>query len=99
MNLTEIDVIYGSGLDFHGVRAYRWRAESHCTLWHIDGVYDTVAEVKRSKWVAALTAAEPKESRGRFEMHHYMIYLDSSGSYEIIAASWSLLSDTLGPAR
>jgi hypothetical protein len=85
--------IYSGGVEFRGVRAYRFRAESHCTAWHIDGAYDTVAEVEGSDWVAELAAAEPDETWGHFEMHHYMLFIDSSGCYEVVGASWSLLPD------
>lgn len=86
-------LIYGSGVEFQGVRAYRFRAESHCTVWHIEA-YDTVTEIEGSEWVAELAAAEPEETGGFFEIHHYMLYLDSSGCYEVVGASWSILPET-----
>jgi hypothetical protein len=59
----------------------------------IDGGYDTIAAVEGSGWVEELTSAQTKEWRGHFAMHHYMLYIDSSGCYEVVAASWSLLPD------
>jgi hypothetical protein len=41
------------GLRFEKVRAYRFRSEGHCTTWHVEGVYDTLAEVSGSEKVAA----------------------------------------------
>jgi hypothetical protein len=79
-----------SGVFFDDVRAYRHRAESHCTEWHI-GAYDSVVEVEDSEWVAELLAAMPPDMRDLFEMHHYMIYLDSAGCYEVVAASWAFV--------
>ncbi len=84
--------IYRSGVEIQRVRAYRYRAESHCTAWHIEA-YDTLIEVEGSAWVAELAAAEPAETGGFFEMHHYMLYLDSAGCYEIVGATWSLLPE------
>jgi hypothetical protein len=86
-------VIYRGGVQFQRVRAHRFRAESHCTLWHVEGVYDTVAEVEGSQWVAELKAAEPEYTGGSFEMHHYMLYIDSAGCFEVVGESWSLLPD------
>lgn len=78
--------------EFDRVRAYRHRAESHCTVWHLDA-YDTLVEVENSAWVAELLEAMPEDMRSLFEMHHYMIYLDSSGCYEVVAASWRFLPE------
>ena len=80
------------GITFDGVRAYRHRAESHCTAWHVEA-YDTLTEVRESAWVADLRGATPDDQRDLFPMHHYMIYLDSAGCYEVVAADWSFLTD------
>lgn len=82
-----------SGIRFSRRRAYRYRAESHCTEWYRSGAYDTLVEVENSEWIAELLEAMPEDMRGRFEMHHYMIYLDSSGCYEVVAASWEFLPE------
>jgi hypothetical protein len=84
-------VAYRGGLRFEKVRAYRFRSEGHCTAWHVEGVYDTLAEVSGSEWVSELLDAESAGSRGRWEIHHFMIYVDSAGCFEVGAASWSWL--------
>lgn len=86
------ELLYHGGVAFHGVRAFRKRAESLCTPWHIEGAYDTVAEVRDSEWVAELSAVRPDQA-ARFPMTHYMLYLDSYGCLEVVAAQWSLLPD------
>lgn len=86
-------VAYRGGLRFEKVRAYRFRAEGHCTSWHVKDVYDTLAEVQDSDWVGELLAAEPAETWGRWEIRHFMIYVDSVGCFEIGAASWSWLEE------
>ncbi|MDX6240274.1 MAG: hypothetical protein QOG10_5094 [Kribbellaceae bacterium] len=82
--------IYGCKLSFARVRAYRYRAESHTKLWHIEDAYDTVVEVEDSEWVSELADAEPAGHWGNFETHHFMIYLDSWGSLEVVSKSWNL---------
>lgn len=84
---------YATGIRFEKVRAYRFRAESHCTAWHINGVYDTLAEVTGSDWVAELHMAESPSAWGRWEIHHFMIYVDSAGCFEVAAGSWSWLPE------
>jgi hypothetical protein len=84
---------YRGGLRFAKVRAYRFRSEGHCTVWHIEGAYDTLAEVSGSEWVGELLAAEPTETWGRWEIRHFMIYIDSAGCFEVGAASWSWLPE------
>lgn len=78
---------------FSWVRAFQHRAESYCTPWHIDGAYDALVEVEDSQWLAELTQAMPEDMRARFDMHHFMIYLDSYGCYEVIAQAWSATQD------
>lgn len=77
--------MFAGGLRFHRVRAYRSRAESLCTAWHIEGAYDTLVEVEPSDWVGELRAAEPSESWGRWKIRHFLIYIDSAGAYEVAA--------------
>lgn len=86
-------VDYRGGVRFEKLRAYRWRAESYCTAWHIEGAYDTIAEVEESQWVAELVAAEPEHRRGFWAMRHFMLYVDSAGCFEAVAASWALLPE------
>jgi len=87
------DRLHQAGVEFSRRRAYRYRAESHCTVWHLDA-YDTLVEVENSEWVAELREAMPEDMRDMFEMHHYMIYLDSSGCFEVVAASWQFLPES-----
>lgn len=88
-------VLVRSGVVFAKVRAHRWRAESHCTAWHIEGAYDTVVEVEDSGWVTELLMAEPRETWGRWVIRHFMIFIDSAGCFEVAAESWSLLPEEL----
>jgi hypothetical protein len=84
-------------LVFTRVRAFRWRAESHSTPWHIEDVYGRLAEVIDSEWVAELRKAEPELLSTRWEIHHYMIYLEDSGAYEVACEKWERgLEDGVG---
>jgi len=80
------------GLRFIGACAYRHRGESRCTAFHITEAYDTLVEVVPSDWVKELQAAYPSGYPVR-DLHHYMIYLDSVGSFEFAATSWEWLSE------
>lgn len=74
---------------FTRVLAVRTRAERCCTAWHIDGAYDTLVEVDDSAWVEEMRADTAEQWRDKWQMHHYMIYLDSAGCFEIIGESWA----------
>ena len=76
-------------LSFSKVRAYRQRAEVHCTPAHIEGAYDTLVEVRESAWVAELLRDTPDRWRKAWLMRHFMIFIDSSGCYEVVAENWS----------
>ena len=78
-------ILYRSGIRFHRVPAARTRAERCCKSWHIEA-YDTLVEVEKSSWVEEIRAETSERWRNEWETHHYMIYLDSSGCFEIIAA-------------
>jgi len=68
-------------------RAHRMRAESYCTAWHIESVYDTVCEVAASPWTEELRADAAPEWRDYWVMKHFMIYVDSFGCLEVVAES------------
>jgi hypothetical protein len=82
-----------TGIKFNRVTATRTRAERCCTAWHIDGAYDTLAEVQCSSWQKEIYADTEANWRDKWEMHHYMIYVDSAGCFELIAESWELLAE------
>lgn len=76
------------GIKFTKVLCIRTRAERCCTSWHIEGAYDTLVEVEDSPWIGEMRADMAEQWRNQWELHHYMIYLDSTGCFEIIAESW-----------
>ena len=77
--------MHAGGLRFHRVRSYRFRAEGHCTSWHIEDAYDTLVEVEESDWLNELSAVEPNETWGQWKIRHFLIYIDGAGAYEVAA--------------
>lgn len=77
--------MFVGGLRFQRVRAYRFRAEGHCTPWHLEDAYDTLVEVEQSEWIGELLAAEPSETWGRWKIRHFLMYIDGAGAYEVAA--------------
>jgi hypothetical protein len=71
-------------------RAFRRRAETYCTLWHVEDPYDTVCEVKPSDWVEELRNDAVPEWRDYWTMRHFIVYLDGFGCLEVVAESASL---------
>lgn len=67
------------------VRAYRFRAEGHCTPWHIEKSYDTLVEVEESGWIYELLAAASVDAHGQWKIRHFLIYVDGAGAYEVAA--------------
>lgn len=89
---TTDGVHHRGGIEFSHVLATRTRAERCCQLSHIEGAYDTLVEIENSPWVEEMRADVNEMWRNKWEMHHYMIYLDSAGCFEIIAESWAVCS-------
>lgn len=85
--------MFSGGLRFQRLRAYRFRAEGHCTPWHIEDAYDTLVEVEQSEWVGELLAAEPSETWGQWKIRHFLIYIDGAGAYEIAAEDVEWLTE------
>lgn len=77
--------LFAGGLRSQRVRAYRFRAEGHCTPWHIEDAYDTLVEVEHSDWIGELLAAESSETWGQWKVRHFLIYIDGAGAYEVAA--------------
>lgn len=84
------------GIRFRRVRGHRHRAELYATDWHIADAYDALVEVRSSEWIQELTDAAPEDRRSDWAMHHFMITLDSAGTYEIVAQSWEILPEVEG---
>jgi hypothetical protein len=89
-------ILYRSGIRFQRVPATRTRAERCCKLWHSEDAYDTLVEVEGSQWLDEIRADTAERWRNEWETHHYMIYLDSAGCFEFIAASWEVLPEEQG---
>lgn len=84
---------YRSGISFFRMLSLRQRAESCCTAWHIENAYDALVEIEGSRWKAELENEIPLHLREPDGWHHYMIYLDSAGCFEIIAKSWTVIPE------
>lgn len=85
--------MYRSGIKFSKVAAVRTRAERCCTAWHIEDAYDTLVEVEGSSWLDEIRSDTQEMWRNEWQMHHYLIYLDSAGCFEIISESWAALPE------
>jgi hypothetical protein len=86
-------ILHRNGIKFNRVTATRTRAERCCTEWHIEGAYDTLAEVEVSSWLKEILSDTEDQWRSKWEMHHYIIYLDSAGCFEVVAESWQLADE------
>lgn len=73
-------------VEFRKVRAFRHRAESHCTVWHIEDAYDAVCRVEDSEWVTELRRDSSPDGLG-WVMNHYLLTVDSWGCLEVVAES------------
>jgi hypothetical protein len=78
---------------FDNVRAHSHRAEGASTADDVEGSYDIISEVVDSPWLAEVVDLARSRGFDLGELHHYMLYLDSEGTFEAIAGSW-----TVGPA-
>lgn len=75
-------------IEFGKVRAYRFRAEVHCTAEQVGSAYDTLVEVTESSWAAEIRGDTALRWRDTWTLRHFMIYIDSNGCYEVLADTW-----------
>jgi hypothetical protein len=99
-NIAELRCTYerdgsliAGGLRFRTVRAYRFSSEGHCTPWHVEDAYDELVEVLPSDWVAELLAADTTNTSGRRALRHFLIFIDGSGAYEVVAEECTWLQE------
>ena len=88
-----------TGFRLTSVRALRFRQETHCTSWHIEGAYGQLVEVRPSEWITELAErlVENARSPSEWDMHHYLIYIpDEGGAFEVAAESWRVLPERGG---
>lgn len=80
------------GIRFLGVRAFQFRGEVECTAWQITDIYNRMAEVEDSSWLTELLQTAAARNAG-WAMHHYMLYREDIGCFEVAAASWSWMPE------
>lgn len=84
-------LLFSGGLRFRLVHSFRFRSEVHCTAWHVQEAYDVLVEIEESDWVRELVGAESSVTVGRRQIRHFLIYIDSSGAYEVAAEDYEWL--------
>jgi hypothetical protein len=77
-------------LVFRGARAHCHRAEGVSTAWQVEDAYDTICEVAGSAWLSEVLELSNSRGHPDPDLRHFMIYLDSAGSFEVLARSWEL---------
>ena len=73
---------------FQHIRALEWRTEKTCTIWHVENTYDTLCEVSESSWLKKINQDTDEFWRDKWQMRHFIIYLEDIGCLEIIAENW-----------
>lgn len=87
------------GIEFFRPMVVRKVAESFCTVEHIEGCYDTLVEVEPSSWKEEMFTPDAQSKSRLSELHHYMIYLDSVGCFEILAERFNVSEEALPAER
>lgn len=78
---------------FSRTRAYRYRAESHCTVWHVENCYEELAMVPESSWVQELMADYSHSKPLGYSVSHYIVFVADDGCYEFAAEA----AEIIGP--
>jgi hypothetical protein len=81
----ELDPRSRVDLRFLGMQAYTFTADALCTLDHVEAI-DKVLELESSGWGAEV--ASHRIAVGRPALHHYRVYLEGSGAYDVLAEAF-----------
>jgi hypothetical protein len=72
-------------LRFLGVEAYSFTRDTLCTLDQVEAI-DKVLELESSGWGASV--AQHRASAGQPALHHYCVYLEGAGAYDVLAEAF-----------
>ena len=72
-------------MQFLGVVSYNFIGEPLCTLEHIEA-YDKVVELAGQGWGNGL--ATDRVTINRAALHHYRVFLDARGAYDVLAEAF-----------
>jgi hypothetical protein len=70
---------------FLGVVSYSFTGEPLCTHEHIEA-YDKVVELAGARWGEGL--ATDRVTTNRAALHHYRVFLDARGAYDLLAEAF-----------
>jgi hypothetical protein len=82
---------YLARIMFRNCGAIRRLNEPCSRVWNIRGCYDRLNEVIQSDWLKEVQGKGGGSLDYYERMRHFMIYLESSGSFEFIAESYEVL--------
>lgn len=90
------DINHVGQIKFYRTGAYRFRKEI-LSAGFIEASYDSIVEVKNSKWHKELIKKEPTDVLFSVkEKKHYALLLSNNGYLEVIAESLEVLPDKKG---
>jgi hypothetical protein len=84
---------YSGGFRFSGARAFRYRAEGHCTAWHIEA-YNSLVAVDHSDWLNEILGANLPGISSPWDLQHFMVYVEDDGAYEVAAEYFEQLEES-----
>ncbi len=77
-------------IKFTRILSMRKRSEICCTAYHINKSYDRLVEIEKSAWASEILLDTSPAWRDKIKVHHYMIYLDSVGCFEVLAQGYKI---------
>ena len=82
-------------VEFRGVSAYRFTGKPLMKDVNLIDAYDRVSEILKSPWVQEAESAIREKDSSRIQhrpgsMHHYALYFDDHGCYELLAEAFEV---------
>jgi len=88
---VDLDGVTETGvLKFIRPRAYRWRAEVHCTGDHVKDCFLALCRVEDSDWAQEIKSQTRDGWKDQWRLDHFMFFVPDFSSFEVLCEGWEV---------
>lgn len=75
-------------LKFLRPRAYRWRAEVHCTGYHVTDCFLSLCKIDDSAWATEIKGQTRDGWKNQWKLEHFIFFVPDFSSFEVLCEGW-----------
>lgn len=77
-------------LQFLSPRSYRWRAEVHCTGYHVTDCFLALCRVENSDWAEEIKRQTRDGWKDQWKLEHFIFFVPDFSSFEVLCEGWEV---------